>query len=173
MLGFIGDLLSLTRIREQAVQWSRCPHPSGERAAGGGRVDEGRAERKDIFLEWIVRPTWRRSALCLIRSSWCDQSAEQRHQYTDPCGIVQVSLSQDAGQLIGTVRDTGLASARRHTRIFDEFYRASNARWSAPTARGGPVDRAAHRRKVGGKVWVDSESNLGTKFTFVLPRADS
>jgi len=176
MLGFIGDLLSLTRIREQAVQWEQVPLIQVENVLQEvAELMKVEAERKDIFLGVDCAPDLApvRALPDQIKLVWTNLLSNAI-KYTDPCGIVQVSLSQDAGQLIGAVRDTGIGiSAEDMPRVFDEFYRASNARLVSPHGTG--VGLSIVRRiveKWGGKVWVESESDLGTKFTFVLPRAD-
>jgi len=177
MLGFISDLLSLTRIREQAVQWEQVPLTQLESVLQEV-VDlmKVEAERKDVFLGVDVAPDLApvRALPDQIKLVWTNLLSNAI-KYTDPCGIVRVSLSQDAGQLIGTVRDTGIGiSPEDMPRVFDEFYRASNARLVSPHGTG--VGLSIVRRiveKWGGKVWVESESGLGSKFTFVLPRADS
>ena len=95
-------------------------------------------------------------------------------KYTEPGGIVAVTLTQTSEGLVGTVRDTGIGiSPEDQQRIFEEFYRADNARMAAPVGTG--VGLAIVRRIIencGGKIWAESELGLGSKFSFVLPRAD-
>ena len=176
MLGFITDLLSLTRIREQAVQREQVPVTHLESVLQEVvELMKIEAERKDVFLGVECAPDLApvRALPDQIKLLWTNLLSNAI-KYTDPCGIVQVSLTQDAGQLIGTVRDTGIGIAAEDIpRVFDEFYRASNARLVSPHGTG--VGLSIVRRiveKWEGKVWVESESGLGTKFTFVLPRAD-
>ena len=110
MLGFISDLLSLTRIREQAVQWEQVPLTQLESVLQEVvALMKVEAERKDIFLGVDVAPGLApvRALPDQIKLVWTNLLSNAI-KYTDPCGIVQVSLSQDAEQLIGTVRDTGI-----------------------------------------------------------------
>jgi two-component system phosphate regulon sensor histidine kinase PhoR len=85
-----------------------------------------------------------------------------------------VSVGQDPEHVIGTVRDTGIGiPPEDRQRIFEEFYRAENARAVCPVGTG--VGLAIVQRIIeswGGRIWVDSEVGLGSKFTFSLPRAD-
>ena len=95
-------------------------------------------------------------------------------KYTEPGGIISVTLRETAGELVGTVRDTGIGIAPEdQQRIFEEFYRAENARSVSPMGTG--VGLAIVQRIVenwGGRICIESELGLGTKFTFALPRAD-
>jgi signal transduction histidine kinase len=96
-------------------------------------------------------------------------------KYTEPGGIIAVTLKQTPEHLVGTVRDTGIGIAPEdHARVFEEFFRADNARTVSPVGSG--VGLAIVHRIIdnwGGKVWVESELGLGSKFSFVLPRADT
>jgi signal transduction histidine kinase len=56
--------------------------------------------------------------------------------------------------------------------VFEEFYRTENARTVSPVGTG--VGLSIVQRIIenwGGKITVESELGLGSKFTFVLPRA--
>jgi signal transduction histidine kinase len=78
------------------------------------------------------------------------------------------------GQLLATVRDTGIGiPPEDQERIFEEFYRANNARMTCPVGTGvglAIVQRII--RNYGGQIWVESEPGLGSKFTFTLPLAE-
>jgi two-component system phosphate regulon sensor histidine kinase PhoR len=95
-------------------------------------------------------------------------------KYTEPGGIVGVTLKQTAEDVVGTVRDTGIGIPHEDLdRIFEEFYRTENARAVSPVGTG--VGLSIVRRIIenwGGKVWVESEQGLGSRFVFTLPRAD-
>ena len=69
-----------------------------------------------------------------------------------------------------TVSDTGIGvSPEFHREIFDDFFRVpSTENGSTSTGLGLAIARRlihAH----GGKIWVESEMGLGSKFSFVLP----
>ena len=96
-------------------------------------------------------------------------------KYTEPGGIVAVALKQADGHLVATVRDTGIGiPSEDQDRIFEEFYRSNNARITCPVGTG--VGLAIVQRIIenyGGRIWVDSELGLGSKFTFTLPTSTS
>jgi signal transduction histidine kinase len=96
-------------------------------------------------------------------------------KYSERGGKIRVSLDHDAQWVIGSVHDAGIGIAAEDLpRIFDEFYRAGNARQVSPHGTG--IGLAVVRRIVDnweGDIWVESEVGRGSKFTFVLPRADA
>jgi len=87
---------------------------------------------------------------------------------------VWVSLRQDGEWVRGEVGDTGIGIAPEDLpHVFDEFYRASNARRSSPHGTG--VGLAIVQRTIeywGGTIRVESEVGRGSRFVFFLPRAD-
>jgi signal transduction histidine kinase len=86
---------------------------------------------------------------------------------------VSVSLRQEGDTVVGEVRDRGIGIAQEDLpRVFDEFYRAGNAR--AVSSLGTGVGLALVRRIIenhGGSILVESELGQGTTFTFSLPRS--
>ena len=54
-------------------------------------------------------------------------------------------------------------------KVFDEFYRASNARKTEKDGTGLGLSIAKQIvARHHGKIWVDSRENIGTKFSFTL-----
>ena len=96
-------------------------------------------------------------------------------KYTRAGGSIQISLNQDEVQVIGVVRDTGIGITPEDlSHVFDEFFRAQNARSVSPHGTG--VGLAVVRRIVEnwmGKIWVESEPGIGSTFTFILPKAST
>lgn len=92
-------------------------------------------------------------------------------KYTPAGGRVRVVLEEQDGWAVGTVEDTGIGIAPQDLgRIFEEFYRAPQAREVAPygTGLGLPLVKQiveAH----GGSIAVESEVGRGSRFVFRLP----
>ena len=71
--------------------------------------------------------------------------------------------------------DTGIGIPEEEVaKVFDEFYRASNAREVEQDGTG--LGLSLVKQIVGrndGKIWVESQLNVGTKFSITLPRGKS
>ena len=97
-------------------------------------------------------------------------------KYSKPGSQVNVVASQINGesgpQLTIAVQDQGMGIPETELpRLFDSFYRASNANTTPGTGLGlAIVDRAA--RAHGGSVQVSSVLGQGSEFTLLLPWAD-
>ena len=94
-------------------------------------------------------------------------------KYTPEGGKVALTIAEEGPFIRTTVVDTGIGipeEALPH--IFDEFYRASNAR---ATERDGTGLGLAFAKQVverhGGQIEVRRNPDVGTTFTFTLPKA--
>lgn len=95
-------------------------------------------------------------------------------KYTDPGGRVVVTLREDGGYLVGSVADTGIGIPPEDmSRIFDEFYRAENAKKVEPygTGLGLPIVKRVVEL-YSGHLYVESELDKGSKFTFIFPKVE-
>ncbi|MGD8793480.1 MAG: HAMP domain-containing sensor histidine kinase, partial [Anaerolineae bacterium] len=172
----ISDLLRLARAREEAARQERMEVVApGKVLQTVVELFKNEAMGKDILLSLDIDAASPRveanpDRMKLVWTNLLSNAIK----YTEPGGIVAVTLKQTPEQVIATVRDTGIGiAADDRERIFEEFYRAENARETCPTGTG--VGLAIVRRIIenwGGTISVESEPGLGSKFTFVLPRVD-
>jgi signal transduction histidine kinase len=173
----ISDLLRLARAREEESH----DEALGLINAAGVlqsvvELMKAEAHSKDLFLSMDIDPDLApvRANSDRLKLVWTNLLSNAI-KYTEPGGIIAVTLKQTPEHLVGTVRDTGIGIAPEdHARVFEEFFRADNARTVSPVGSG--VGLAIVHRIIdnwGGKVWVESELGLGSKFSFVLPRADT
>jgi signal transduction histidine kinase len=172
----IGDLLRLARAREEASRDEQVsPVEPAEVLKNVVELMQTEAHSKDLFLSLDIDPD-----LALVRANrerlklvWTNLLSNAI-KYSEPGGIVAVALKRADEHLVATVRDTGIGiPPEDQDRIFEEFYRASNARMACPIGTG--VGLAIVQRIIenyGGKIWVESEPGLGSKFSFILPWAD-
>jgi signal transduction histidine kinase len=177
LVELVGDLLRLARTREEASRDEVVGAIDPEKVlVSVVELMKTEAHSKDLFLSVDIEP-----GLRLVRANperlkllWTNLLSNAI-KYSEPGGIVSVALKQVDGYLEATVRDTGIGIPEEdHERIFEEFYRADNARVASPVGTG--VGLAIVQRIVenyGGRIWVESEQGLGSRFTFVLPSADS
>lgn len=176
LLELIGDLLRLARARAETIQDEQLQLVQpGDILLGVAELFRTEAAKMDLFLSIDVEPDLApvRANADRFKLVWTNLLSNAI-KYTEPGGIVAVALKQTQDQLIGTVRDTGIGiPPEDQRRILEEFYRAENAKAISPTGTG--VGLAIVYRILenwGGTLLVESELGLGSKFTFLLPRAD-
>ncbi len=173
LLRFVRDLLDVSRMRAEG---------------------EIRRERVDL-LELIekqaglLREQIEEKALSFTLNSRCGRpilyanrtSIEQlidnllgnAVRYTGEAGKVTITVA--AGEKKGTVEvsvaDTGIGiSAHSLPHIFEDFYRASNAKAFMESGTGLGLAIAKEIVELhGGRIGVESEENKGTRFFFTLP----
>ncbi len=92
-------------------------------------------------------------------------------KYTPDGGRVDMDIKQDGGFVHVKIADTGIGiPAADMPRIFEEFYRAENAR---AVERDGTGLGLAFARQVverhGGQMWVENNPGGGSIFSFTLP----
>lgn len=98
--------------------------------------------------------------------------AENAVKYTPAGGSVRVSASLTDGEVRVVVADTGVGiPASERTRIFERYYRAGADTGHPVAGVGLGLPIAAWVAEVhGGRIEVDSEVGVGSRFTVVLPR---
>lgn len=92
-------------------------------------------------------------------------------KFTPEDGTVTVNGRRNGGEAVIEVSDTGVGiAAEEQPRIFERFYRAGEARDSAPSGTGlGLAIAQTITTQYGGKLTVDSELGHGATFTLTLP----
>ncbi|MGC8855838.1 MAG: ATP-binding protein [Anaerolineae bacterium] len=103
-----------------------------------------------------------------------DNLVENAIKYTPEGGRIRVSAMEHEQQIILEVADTGpgIPPAEQH-RIFEKFYRASNApEGVSGTGLGLAIVKTIVENHQG-RVWVESKLGQGSTFFVVLPIAES
>lgn len=94
-------------------------------------------------------------------------------KYTHERGHVELLVKNKPDRIISEVTDNGMGIPEDEVkRVFEEFFRASNAPKDSKTGSGlglSIVKQIIDNHK--GKIWVKSEIGVGTKFIFVLPKS--
>ncbi|GLV54916.1 hypothetical protein KDH_17630 [Dictyobacter sp. S3.2.2.5] len=94
-------------------------------------------------------------------------------RHTSPGGIIAVATQANERQIILQVKDTGEGIAPDDlARIWDRFYRASNAQYGSGTGLGLAIVKELSEA-MGGSVAVESVLGQGSCFTICIPRAQA
>jgi two-component system phosphate regulon sensor histidine kinase PhoR len=90
-------------------------------------------------------------------------------KFTSPGGTITLSAQTRAGDVLFSIRDTGVGiPADDLPRIFERFYKADRSRSGGGTGLGLAIARhivEAH----GGRIWAESTEGKGSTFFFTLP----
>jgi len=93
-------------------------------------------------------------------------------KYTQENGHVQLNIKNSPDDIIVEVSDTGIGIPDDEIqKVFDEFFRASNVKKDIKSGTGlglSIVKQIIMNHK--GRIWVESQLGIGTKFTFTLPK---
>jgi len=93
-------------------------------------------------------------------------------KYTPPGGRIELNIKSRHNHFVTEISDSGIGIPKEDlTRVFDEFYRASNVPRDIKTGSGlglSIVKQIVEDHK--GKIWAESEIGVWTKFTFILPK---
>ena len=90
-------------------------------------------------------------------------------KFTPPGGKVILSAREEEGQVVFTIEDTGIGIPPEVLpRIFERFYKADRSRASTGTGLGLSISKHVIESH-GGRIWAESEGEIGSKFSFSLP----
>ncbi len=89
----------------------------------------------------------------------------------DETGVIRIAVFPDISELQVMVEDNGKGIQKElHDLIFDKFFQARNQTLKKPEGSG--LGLAISRKIIemhGGKIWVESEPDKGSRFIFTLP----
>jgi signal transduction histidine kinase len=93
-------------------------------------------------------------------------------KYTPPKGRIELTVKNRFNQIITEISDSGIGIPKEElSKVFDEFYRASNVPKDIKTGSGlglSIVKQIVENHN--GKISVSSELGVWTKFTIILPK---
>jgi signal transduction histidine kinase len=93
-------------------------------------------------------------------------------KYTPPKGKINLTVEDKGDSVIIKIQDTGIGIPKNAlSKIFDEFYRASNAKKVIRDGTGLGLSIAKQViERHDGKIWVESEEGKGSTFYIKLPK---
>lgn len=95
-------------------------------------------------------------------------------KYSKEGGKVELQILEEAGNIIVGVRDYGMGIPNsQHRQVFDKFFRSDNAaKYQTEGAGLGLYITKNIINQSGGRIWFESEENVGTNFKLSLPAAN-
>lgn len=95
-------------------------------------------------------------------------------KYTPANGAVEINAKDNGDSILVEVTDTGIGIPQEEQpKVFDEFYRATNARAVEKDGTGLGLSIAKQIvERHGGQIWVESKVGVGTTFSFTLPKGN-
>jgi signal transduction histidine kinase len=96
-------------------------------------------------------------------------------KYSPNKGSVRVRVKDEGENVLVEISDTGIGIPEKEIdKVFDEFYRASNARKVERDGTGLGLSIAKQTiDRHGGRIWAESKKGEGTKIIFTLPKHSS
>jgi PAS domain S-box-containing protein len=172
LIRIVDDLLDVARLEAGTLEVALEPTEVGRVAREAVAVASGRANGSRSFslqiepADLAVRADREKFAQVL------DNLLDNAVRYSPEGGTISIAARGRGGAAEITVADegVGIAEADRQ-RIFTKFFRAERDP-SAPGAGLGLFLVRGLVAAMGGRIWVESEEGLGSRFTFELPLAD-
>jgi PAS domain S-box-containing protein len=172
LIRIVDDLLDVARLEAGTLEVALEPTDVGRVAREAVAVAGGRANGSRSFSVQIepadlaVRADREKFVQVL------DNLLDNAVRYSPEGGTISVAARARRGAAEITVADegVGIAEADRQ-RVFTKFFRSERA----PAAPGAGLGLFLVRGLVtamGGRIWVESEEGLGSRFTFELPLAE-
>jgi signal transduction histidine kinase len=167
----VSDLLDLSRLESGSDLGEIVALDAVIRDEGERFEDRAAEAGVDLTIHALGVPRLHGSGrdLALLVRNLVDNAI----RYTRPGGRVEVMLGADDGEVVLTVRDTGLGIPQRDLpRIFERFYRVDRARSRETGGTGLGLSIVRHVvENHGGRISVESELGRGSAFEVRLPAA--
>ncbi|MDP3788786.1 MAG: ATP-binding protein, partial [Candidatus Omnitrophota bacterium] len=132
-----------------------------------------RANDKNILLSFTAEPGMDkiRAAREYIQETLTNLIVNSI-KYTPRNGRIDIMIRDNGSSVSIVIADTGIGIPKNElSRVFDEFYRASNAKEVEKDGTGLGLSIAKQVIEMhNGKIWVESEEGKGSKFSIELPK---
>jgi signal transduction histidine kinase len=171
-LAFVTDLLKLTHMKMAGKVEISC-FPIRQVVAKAIGAVKDRAEAKSVSLTAEISASL--DIICgeqLLIEETLENLLFNAVKYTPEGGKVRLEVLDQGKQVVIHVRDTGIGIPwDEMPRIFEEFYRASNARTVDREGTGLGLSFAKQVvERHGGQITVQNNQAGGCTFTIILPK---
>jgi signal transduction histidine kinase len=174
LLHLVEDLLLMTQIQSGGMDLQLRPIALDEVVDRATEAARPAAADRKIDVEVAVEPNMTTQGDPRRLGQALDNLVSNAIKYTPVGGHVAITMSHTPDSATIAVSDTGIGIPKEDAdRMFDRFFRASNAVKSsvAGTGLGLAITRGiveAH----GGTISFDSVESVGSTFSVTLPRID-
>jgi signal transduction histidine kinase len=170
---YIRSLLDLTRLR-LGRGMETVEADLGKIAGEVAKAHGDNIRRKGLRFDFRAAPDLPRvTGMPFYLEAALSNLLANAVKYTPDGGDIRLELKPDGENVHVVLSDTGIGIPRdEQPRLFEEFFRASNARGSVKDGSGlglAMVKQVVDRH--GGRIWVESQEGRGSAFHILLPRA--
>jgi signal transduction histidine kinase len=172
LLFFVQALLEVTRIKlSKEIKMEHLPF--SDILSSVIKNISSKAKQKNISINYMAEASIHkiRGSKEYIQEAILNILANSV-KYTPPNGRVDVYVSDKGNSVLIQIKDTGIGIPQDELpKIFNEFYRATNAKKIERDGTGLGLSIAKQViERHGGKIWVESEQGQGTTFNIILPK---
>ncbi|MCF7956654.1 MAG: cell wall metabolism sensor histidine kinase WalK [Phycisphaerae bacterium] len=169
----VNDLLDISKIEagKMDIDFDSVPvELLFEKAVG---VLKNQAEEKDIELSCEPVSDLPNIEADVNKITWVlTNLIANSLRYTETNGVIKLSAEQVGSQIHISVADNGAGIPYEYqSRIFDKFVQVKTEKALGGTGLGLAICKEIVRAH-GGTIWVDSQPDHGSNFTFTVPVAD-
>jgi signal transduction histidine kinase len=173
LLVFVKALLEITRIK-LSNKMETGPFSLLKTAESAVHMVEEKAGGKKIALTWSIAPGVDiiNGAQIYIEETIANFLANSI-KYTPEGGSVELAITDEGDNVKIRVTDTGIGVPKEDLpHLFEEFFRAKNARATERTGTGLGLSIAREvAEKHNGGIWAESQEGKGASFFLVLPKS--
>lgn len=169
----INDILDISRLESGKIEVKRDPIDYRKIVADTLRLLRAAADEKQIAMDASLP-----ELLPLVRGDAekvgqvLTNLVSNAIKYTPPGGWIKVWLEvSDEATVTTCVQDSGIGITQDdQKKLFQKFFRADNSSTREAGGTGlGLVIAKTTVELLGGTIWVESETNRGSRFYFTLP----
>jgi len=132
--------------------------------------DEAKTKNITLVKEWHDLPFYIEADGVKINIA-LSNLVKNALQFTNPGGMVHINVGEDSGYVKVSVRDDGIGIPPRDlSKVFDRFFQVEEHLTRKHGGMGLGLAVAKSMIELhGGRIWVESEVDKGSMFTFLLP----